>query len=571
VCDLRVIEMNPACVRLWGLPEGTTDANILDIAGEDQDPKALLDAVAQVLATHQPRTEVVHRPVGGIDVEIMLFPGEGDKISCILNDVTEQVRMSEALAAEQERLTVTLDSIGDGVIATDNDGRVTVLNGVAAQITGMSAAQALGMPVEHVLRQGAAAAALREGEAQRRNDYTVTSLSDGTQRIVSENTAPIRSGDGRLLGVVMALHDVTERRIREERILYLSYHDMLTGLYNRTFFEEELRRLDTARQLPLAVIMGDVNNLKLVNDVFGHVMGDELLKNIAQILRESCRTEDIISRWGGDEFTILLPRTDQEGALAICDRILRRCSVFQDGAEGYLSPSISLGCAVKATAEMDIDTAIQIAENAMYSRKLTDSRDVYETFVNSLLRALRKDGGLADEHIERLTWMCVSLGREMGLEEHALDNLRVATMLQDIGTVVVDRNIIQKPGPLTEDEWEQIHRHPGIGYRIARASAQHVAISAIILNHHERWDGTGYPSGLKGDQIPLEARILAVVDAYDAMTQHRPYRQALSPEEAVREIVAQSGAQFDPAVVNAFVCVIGTADDPLGGIAAVSM
>lgn len=566
VLDMAVENINPAFECLCGVTgEEVGRGGIYDAFGIENAREQWLQVCRQALRTGQPQTYVLHNARMDTELEMAMFPTGPDQISLILNDVTEKRRMADALFEEKERLTVTLDCIGDGVIAADNDGLVTTLNGVAAQITGLEQEQALGMPLDHILRHSDAAQVLRSGEPSRRVDYTVTNRTDGTQRIISENATPIRRKDGRTLGVVLALRDVTERRIREEKILYLSYHDMLTGLYNRTFFEEEIRRLDTTRQMPLSVIMGDVNNLKLVNDVFGHAMGDELLKNVAQILRESCRTEDIIARWGGDEFTILLPHTHAEEALAICGRIQRRCAAFRDGVEGYLSPSISLGYAVKDSADIGTDMAIRTAENTMYHRKLTDATEVYEQFVQSLLRSLYGPGG-ANAHLNRLTWMCASLGRELGLEERAMENLRTAATLQDIGNVVVDRRILEKPGPLNEEEWEQVRRHPGIGYRIARASALHVAVSSIILNHHERWDGSGYPTGLKGRHIPLEARILAVVDAYDAMTHHRAYRRVLRPEEALREIVAHSGTQFDPDVVNAFLCVVGTADDPMGGI-----
>jgi diguanylate cyclase (GGDEF)-like protein/PAS domain S-box-containing protein len=574
-CNVRFLKVNPAFQQVFGLnPEQTIGKLISELTPSFG--QKWLDEFVRVVETGQAIVDTWYFDDLDKFFEIRMFSTAPSQFSAIINDVTEKRRMEDALYTEKERLMVTLNSIGDGVIATGNDGRVTMLNGVAEQITGWPHKDALGKHIDEVLRQqpgqhktpplSAVQAVIKTGKVAKRSEYMTVSSADGSQRIIADSAAPIRGSDGAMLGAVLVLRDVTEQHTREERILYLSYHDMLTGLYNRAFFEEEIRRLDTARQLPLVVLMGDVNNLKLVNDVFGHHSGDELLITIAQILKESCRTEDIISRWGGDEFTILLPKTGNTEAEAICERIQRRCAEYKVSGGVQLKPSISLGFSVKTSMDSDINGVIKTAESYMYNNKISASKDINEAFIESMLQSLYEEEGEISSMAKRIVGMCSSLGREMDMKERELEGLRMAALLHDVGKVVISRDIIAKPDGLTQDEWEEIKRHPGIGYRIARSTPELVGVSGIILSHHERWDGSGYPNGLKGVDIPLESRIIAVVDAYDAMTQGRPYKAVKPAEEAISEIVRYSGTQFDPEVVNAFICVIGTADEPLFGM-----
>jgi len=343
--------------------------------------------------------------------------------------------------------------------------------------------------------------------------------------------------------------DITERKKSEERIKYLSYHDSLTGLYNRAYLEEEMRRLDAPRQLPLSIIMGDINGLKLVNDAFGHKQGDELLKHIAKILKESCRQEDIIARWGGDEFLILFPKTTTNSALQVIQRIQKLC---KDAENTTIPISLALGLATKETPDINLEVIISQAEENMYRQKLNENRSIRHALITFLEKSLQETTQETKEHSMRLQEMAQQMGHALHLSFQQMIELDLLARLHDLGKIAIPHNILNKTGPLSPEEWEKVKQHPEIGYRIAQSSPDLISIGDSILVHHERWDGLGYPRGIKGEEIPLNARIITIIDAYDVMVNGRPYKDPMTPEEAFNELQKNAGTQFDPNLVKLF-------------------
>ncbi|MDI6601201.1 MAG: diguanylate cyclase [Thermoanaerobacteraceae bacterium] len=470
-------------------------------------------------------------------------------------DITLQKRAEEELYREKELLRATLLSISDGVVTTDEKGRITAINRAAEEITGWSEEEAKSRSFAQVFKlvnettgeeaKDPVEKVLETGKITGLANHTALIAKDGRKISISYSTAPIKDEKGQTFGEVMVFRDVTQEKAWQEKILYLSYHDSLTGLYNRRFMEEQIKRLE----LPLAVIMTDVNGLKLVNDAFGNEEGDKLLKKAAEILKESCRKEDFIARWGGDEFLILLPRTSAKTAEEIIERIKNRCLKDSDGP---VQLSIAMGYAVKAQVSESLGQVIKEAEEWMYRHKLLECKSYHNGIINTLLATLFSKSMETEEHAERLKNYCLTIGREMELSVRELDELALLAVLHDIGKIGIKESVLQKPGPLNAAEWEEMKKHPEIGYRIARNIPELSAVAEYILAHHERWDGKGYPRGLKGEEIPLLCRILAVADAYDAMTSDRPYRKAMSSEEAVAELKRNAGIQFDPEVVRIF-------------------
>ncbi len=494
----------------------------------------------------------------------------------VFSDVTEQYRIKQRLRESQRLVQSTLNSLSAHICVLDEQGNIISVNQPWLEFAVENGADLQKVQVGVNYLQVCDEVEDEDRETARRFADGIRSVMRG-EREFFDLEYPCHSPDqkrwfvGRVTRhvgqdngssrVVIAHEDVTERRLAEQRLRFLSFHDSLTGLRNRAYLEEEINRLDVTRQLPISIIMADVNGLKLVNDAFGHEQGDEVLKKVAQILQESCRQEDIIARWGGDEFLILLPETSSAQAQAICDRIAQACD---DVSQSDVPVSISLGSATKEEPGQEIYEILQEAEDTMYKRKLSKSRSTKNAVLTTLLRTLGAKTHETEQHAWRLQQMSLRLGEELSLPASELDRLALLASLHDVGKITISEDILTKPGSLTEKEWKAVRRHPEIGYRIASSTEEFAHVANDILSHHEQWDGTGYPRGLAGEDIPLLARIVAVVDAFDAMTNDRPYSEPVSVGEATAELKECSGSQFDPEIVDMFCRLIEQGEIDVG-------
>jgi len=442
---------------------------------------------------------------------------------------------------------------------------VVLVNPIAEKLTGWTEEEAKGKKLKEIFKVVKGKTLMSHGESgvgllnpsidKDLTNYMLLFSKDGTERKISHNAAPIKNWQGKTQGVVLVFRDVTEEIKRQEEIIRLSYHDKLTGLYNRSYFEEAIKKLDSVEYLPLSIIMGDINGLKLTNDVFGHQEGDRLLQSVAKILLKFCGPQDIVARWGGDEFVILLPRTSYRNTKLIVEKINKECKINKDER---IKTSISLGYTTKVEEKEDIMGLLKKAEDIMYQQKLLESHSLRSGIINSIKSTLHEKSYETEEHAERLKDIGKKIGIAMNLSEIQLHELELLAVLHDIGKIIIKDSILKKPGKLTEEEWAEMKKHPEIGYRIVQSVPELSQVAEYILTHHERWDGTGYPRGLKGEEIPLLSRIIAIADTYDVITTHRPYKKAMSKRVAIEEISRNAGTQFDPNIVEVFLSKVAS-------------
>ena len=366
--------------------------------------------------------------------------------------------------------------------------------------------------------------------------------------------APIEDEVGNLLGAVQCIRDVTEKKALEQELKQCGIRDSLTGLYNRTFFEEEIKRLEKSRDYPISILICDLDNLKVANDMFGHAQGDKLLKSAAEILKMSVRQGDIVARIGGDEFALLLPKTSEEVAEKVGRRISDTMTKFNE-ASPLIPLSLSIGVATAEKPGSSLWEALREADDAMYRNKLVQGTDQRVALVKTLKTALSE----RDFHdTERMKEMAAKFARALNLPQPDRDKLLLLVEMHDIGKLGIPESLLNKPEPLSPEERKIIERHPEIGYRIALTAGELAAIAPLILQHHERWDGNGYPQGLKGEEIDFLSRMMAIIDSVDAMLADRPYRRPLSLAQVLEELKKGVGTQFDPKLTEVFLKILAT-------------
>lgn len=338
---------------------------------------------------------------------------------------------------------------------------------------------------------------------------------------------------------------------RTEHILLMSQLDGLTSIYNRRYFKDVLdTKVWEEQEFPITVMMCDINGLKVLNDAYGSCAGDIFLKKTAQIIKLTLPESAIISRWGGDEFAALIPGVGLAEAKKIKKKINEKASKVNYKG---LVLNIAIGMDSMLTSSDTLLNTMKNAEDAMFRNKILESESVRSAMIETILHTLNVKNPREEAHSRRVSELCVKMGIALEMNEEDIYELKIIGLLHDIGKIAIDEKVLNKPDKLTDAEYAEIKRHPEIGYRILSTSKEMDPYLDIILAHHERFDGKGYPNGLSGSEIPLMARILNVIDSFDAMTCYRPYRSTKTIEDATRELIKCAGTQFDKHIVEVFV------------------
>ncbi len=472
----------------------------------------------------------------------------------------------ETLVRERNKYYQTLLSIGDGVMVVDYNMKIEFMNAVACKLTGWTLEEAIGTNYKDVFvlsheKEGYSITdpielAFATGQIQELENHAVLTSKTGEKLFLEDSAAPILDDKGSLTGIVLVFRDITEKKEQRKKIEYLSYHDSLTGLYNRAFFEEELRRLDTERNLPISILIGDVDSLKLTNDIFGHSYGDMLLKTVAEVMRKTCRADDIIARWGGDEFMLLLPGTGPEEAERIAQRIKNEVSKQRIRA---IKCSISISHDTKTEMSQDLVQTLDNAEGKMYTEKILGQDDLQNRELDAIMKALYANNKGEAKHAANVGELSRRLGIALGLPESGIQRLFEAGRLHDIGKVILEPELLGKGYPLHPVEQKEVSQHPVVGYRILNYFADTIELAEAVLAHHEKWDGTGYPKGLRGEAIPLHARIISIAEVYDRMLHPSGNGNITVDKHKVLQKIKQlAGTHFDPHIAEVFVKMLST-------------
>jgi diguanylate cyclase (GGDEF)-like protein/PAS domain S-box-containing protein len=484
--------------------------------------------------------------------------GQNTEIICVLRDLSERNRLKKELVKSELKYRTYVENAPNVVMLLNTEGFISFVNQKAEIIMECPREQLLNRHFTEFLAPDDCDMVIANFQArlhgtERESPYEIEVISSTSRKIPVEIWPNLLyDAQGNVSGLLCMISDITNVKKTKEKLIYLSEHDILTGIYNRASFQNIVNDLQSNKVSPVGIIICDINGLKLINDTLGHQAGDKMIQTVGNILLKICNTRFYPARIGGDEFAVILPGASQEEMNTFLQTLHHEINIFNQSNDG-LFLSLAIGSSMRHNPRHNLDIVIRTADNSMYRSKLFEQKSARNTILRTLTSALTMRDHMTEEHATRLKHLACGFGQRMNLSCEDLDYLTLLAVTHDIGKIGIPDEILFKDGPLDPDEWEIMRSHSEIGYRIAVESRELSGIAEYILYHHEHWNGEGYPMKLKGDQIPLICRILAIIDAHDAMTNDRPYRRAMSPKEAIEQLLADKGIKYDPDILEEYI------------------
>ncbi len=456
-------------------------------------------------------------------------------------------------ALSNQKFNLLLGSASDIVFQTDVSFRYTEVFGAALKLINKTETDFIGKSFKEVFGEEISEERIEKYESALKGKKEIYSWEYKTNKLtVSFETviSPLFDINRNIVGVVGVTRDITEQQSRYERVVYISTHDYLTDLYNRRYYINQLERLDSEKQYPFSVMNLDLNGLKIINDAYGHATGDLALIKTAEVLMKNCSETAIVARVSGDEFTVILPNKSKKETKELREKLMK---CFSKIKISNINLSVAIGYFVKEDDTLDIDEVRKLAENDMFRHKISERKSVKNKAISAILKTLTDKYEAEKVHSNRVSEIALSIGKALKLNDEELNDLSTAAMFHDIGKISIPDAIINKPGKLTKEEYEIMKTHTDIGYEILRAADEYSELAIYASSHHERWDGLGYPKGLKGEEIPLFSRIISIADSFEAMTADRPYRKKQTHAYAISELKKFAGTQFDYKLTKLYV------------------
>ena len=551
--DYRFLEVNHAFCMLLGLErEAVIGKTVLEILPKT--PLQLIESYGDV-ALHRKVLNFNHY---GKDLkkhwQVHAYSPAAMQFITIFSDISDLVNKQRELELERERLQMAVDAADLAFLDIQMDRDCVHVQGGIFQNERIETIDALDqffVDIHPADQKMVADYRLRLMDGKIKSFSIELRLRRrAEERWIEMNLKAMDfMDDGRAKRIIGVIRDIDEKKRERQRFEFLANHDILTGTYNRNAFERYIRGSLPEERYPVGMLLFDVDGLKLLNDGFGHGEGDLLLTYFAETLKSEFQSPARIFRIGGDEFAAVVPNVSEDEISEIQERIKTQVEAF----DLPIQASISSGFGTIGSKDEHLEDVFRDAEDRMYRNKLWEKRKERSSMSETLIKSLQSRTHEDYAHFTRIEKLAMKMAEALDLDDHSKMVLRKLAYAHDIGKLATPHEILYKPDNLSKEEWAVMRKHSEVGYRIALGLNDLALAASDILLHHEHWDGTGYPHGLKGTDIPLTARIIAILDAYDAMTQERCYRDRFSQEQAIQELRNCAGTQFDPDLVEKFV------------------